>query len=77
MLVHWNKEEPGFLPEWLWQYGPGPFEVVEIHSVPAKSNWLGVFEATRVEIKYDPGNWYTLALPESNFFNQLPINIPK
>ncbi|RDJ35199.1 MAG: hypothetical protein DWQ19_10280 [Crenarchaeota archaeon] len=30
MRVNWNQKQSGFQKCWLWQYGAGPFEVIEV-----------------------------------------------
>jgi len=63
-IVSWNRKADGFLESWLWQYGEGPFEVVDVRNVPTKPGILGA-GFTKVEIPFEAGKWYWIKLPET------------
>ena len=62
--VQWNKTAEGFLESWLWQFGEGPFEVVDELEVPLTPHILGT-GTTQVEIPFEPGKWYWIKLPKT------------
>jgi hypothetical protein len=62
--VLWNMQAEGFLKDWIWQYGEGPFEVVEEMDVTSGPHYLGG-GTTKIEIPFEPGKWYRIKLPET------------
>lgn len=71
MIVSWNKGQAGFQNCWLWQFGPGPFQVVARHPVPPEPRILGwPGQKESAEIQFEPGQWYTIALPPKHHFNE-------
>ena len=67
----WNFNEPDFQNYWVWQFGSGPFEVVEISDVPAEPGRLGgVLDG--IEIHFQPGRWFSIFTPESVLAKEYP-----
>lgn len=64
-FVTWNREHPEFQTYWLWQFGPEPFHVLDVMRVPRKTFYLGELETNRIAIKYEPGYWYVISVPDS------------
>jgi hypothetical protein len=62
MYVQWNREEPGFQNCWLWQFGEGPFEVLEVHRVPPVGGRVGG-GIDFIQSKFEPGYWYYIRVP--------------
>ena len=62
--VEWNRNAKGFLDEWTWQFGEGPFEVVDQARVRSTPGVLGT-GYTRTEISFEPGEWYWIKLPKT------------
>ena len=74
MRVAWNIHRVGFQTCWLWQFGRGPFEVVEISAIPETPRWIGPpSQPESVQICFEPGNWYTILLPAKHHFNEYDI----
>lgn len=61
----WNQNQPGFQECWLWQYGKGPFRVLEERPVQTEGGYLGEQKTIRINMPYEPGTWYTIDSPEA------------
>ncbi len=64
MLVAWNRHQEDFPTYWLWQFGEGPFEVLDSYPVRSTPAHLGT-GTQQVTITFDPGVWYTIAVPNA------------
>lgn len=59
MKVRWNKDQEGFQESWLWQFGEGPFTVLNRYDVPPRS------QSPFLQMEYSPGTWYVLDISET------------
>lgn len=65
--ANWRSGAPGYQESWLWQFGPGPFEILADHPVPSNPTLLGTDEVSgeQVYIDYEPGIWFEIAVPQA------------
>lgn len=71
MRVAWNREQEGFRKEWLWQFGEGPFDIVQVIPVPETPRFLGVFKHNQVEICWEPGRWFFIRISKDSYFHKV------
>jgi len=72
--VSWNRQKEGFQECWLWQFGLGPFILLKKESVPQTTQYLGLPNQISVPFRFEPGEWYTIALSdESKFYRDYRV----
>lgn len=65
--VEWDRDSPLFREEYLWQFGEGPFEVLEEWDVTGHVGYLG-----DIAFPSKPGKRYLIATPDSTWAKAYP-----